>query len=140
MANTPSPRRGVGGTLECFFRDYTGLSRDVGPAGAVFPVAVSLVRPSPSLQRHAGYCDDIPDVVGAHGGRTSPCLPLYLVWAPVDGPLEPARGQRPDSQPLHYRPRSRSCTSTGRATTPRLEQDSPGRSSTPWHCSPCLHT
>jgi hypothetical protein len=136
----PSPRRGAGGTLESFSRDYIGLRLDVRPAGAVFPVAVSPVRPSPPLQCHAGHCDDIPDVVGTHGDGTSPCLPLYLVWTSVDDALEPARGRRPDSQPLHHHPRSRSCTSTGRATTPRLEQDSPGRSSAPWHCSPRLHT
>jgi hypothetical protein len=59
---------------------------------------------------------------------------------PVDGTLEPARGRRPDNQPLHHHPRSRSCTGPGRAMTPQQERDSPGRSSTPWHCSPRLHT
>jgi hypothetical protein len=115
----PTTTEGTSGTLKCFSRDYTGPRRDVGPAGAVFPVAISPVRPSPSLQRHAGYCDAIPDAVGVHGGRTSPCLPLHLVRAPVNGPLEPACGRRPDSQPLHHRPRGRSCTSTRRATMPR---------------------
>jgi hypothetical protein len=137
MANAPSPQRGGGGTLECSFRDYTGLRHDVGPAGAAIPVVVSPMRSSPSLQRHAVYCNGTPDAVGAHGGRTSPYLPLYLVRAPVDDTVEPVRGRRPDSQPLHYHPRSCSCSGTGRATTPRLEQDSPGRSSTTWHCSPC---
>jgi hypothetical protein len=131
---------GAGGTLECFSRDYTGLRSDVGPAGAVVPVAVSPVRPSPPLQRHAGYSDNNPDAVGAHGDGTSPRLPRYLIQTPVDGTLEPAHGQRPDNQPLHHHPRSRSCTSTGRATTPRPEQDSPGRPSTQRHCSPRLHT
>jgi hypothetical protein len=50
---------------------------------------------------------------------------------PVDGTLEPARGRRPDNQPLHRHLRSCSCTSTGCSTTPRLEQDSPGRPSAP---------
>jgi hypothetical protein len=86
MANAPSPRRWAGGTLECFCRDYTGLRRDVRPAGAVFPVAVSPVRPSPSLQCHAGCCGDTPDAVGAHGGRTSPCRTLYLVRPPWTAP------------------------------------------------------
>jgi hypothetical protein len=74
-ANAPSPRRGAGGTLEwgrTLFYDYTGLRRDVKPAGTVFSVAVNPVRPSPPLQRHAGYCDDIPNAVGAHEDRTSP--------------------------------------------------------------------
>jgi hypothetical protein len=34
---------------ECFFYDYTGQHRDVRPAGTVFSVAVSPVRPSPPL-------------------------------------------------------------------------------------------
>jgi hypothetical protein len=125
---------------ECFFYDYTGLCCDIRPAGTVFSVAVNPVRPSPPLQRHAGYCDDIPNAVEAHGDRTSPRLPLYLVRTPVDGTLEPARGRRPDNQHLRHYPRSRSCTGTGHATTPRQERDLLGRLSTPWHCSPRLHT
>jgi hypothetical protein len=81
-ADAPSPRRGADGTLEYFFRDYTGLRCDVRPAGAVFPIAVSPVRSSPPLQRHAGHCDDIPDVVGAHGDGTSPRLPPRRVRTP----------------------------------------------------------
>jgi hypothetical protein len=135
-----------GGTTEpsnggkCFFYDYIGLHRDVRPAGIVFSVAVSPVQPSPPLQRHARYCDDIPNAVGAHGDRTSPRPPLYLVRAPVDGTLKPAHGRRPDSQSLHHHPRSRPCTGTGLATASQQERDSPGQSSTPWHCTPCLHT
>jgi hypothetical protein len=78
---------------ECFFYDYIGLHRDVRPAGTVFSVAVSPVRPSPPLQRHAGYCDDIPNVVEAHGDRTSPRPPLYPLRTPIDGTLEPAHGR-----------------------------------------------
>jgi hypothetical protein len=117
-----SPRRGAGGTLKCFSCVYTRLRRDVGPVGAVIPVAVSPVRPSPSLQHHAAHCNDIPDTVGAHGDGTSPSLPLCLVRTPVDGTLEPARRRRPDSRPLHRHPRSHSCLGTGRATTPRLDE------------------
>jgi hypothetical protein len=79
---------------ECFFYDYTGLHRDVRRAGTVFSVAVSPVRPSPPLQRHAGYCEDIPNAVEAHRDRTLPRPPLYLVRAPVGGTLEPAHGRR----------------------------------------------
>jgi hypothetical protein len=125
---------------ERFFYDYTGPHRDVRPVGTVFPVAVSLVRPSPPLQRRAGYCDDVPNDVEAHGDRTSPRPPLYLVRTPVDAALEPARGRRPGSQRPHHHPRRRSCMGTELATTPQQERDSPGRSSTPWHFSPCLAT
>jgi hypothetical protein len=121
-ANTPSPRRGTAepsNGSECFFYGYTRLRCDIRPAGTVFSVAVSPVRPSPPLQRHAGYCDDIPNVVGAHGDRTSPRPPLYLVRTPYDGTLEPVHGRRPDSQPLRHHPRSRPCTGTGLATMPQ---------------------
>jgi hypothetical protein len=125
---------------ECFFYDYTGLHRDVRTVGTVFSIAISPVRPSPPLQHHIGHCDDIPDAVEAREDGTSPRPPLCLAWPPVDSTLEPAHGRRPISQPLRHHPRSRSCTSTGLATTPKQERDSPGRSSTPRHCSPCLYT
>jgi hypothetical protein len=132
--------RGAGGTLECFSHDYIGLHSDVRPAGAAFSVAVSPVWPFPPLQHHAGYCDDILDAVVEHRDVTSPRLLLYLVRTPVDGTLEPARGRRLDSQPLCHYPQSCSCTGTGHATTPQQKQDSPGRSTTLWHCSPRLPT
>jgi hypothetical protein len=122
------------------FYGYTGLHRDVRPAGTVLSVAISPVRSSPPLQHHAGYCDDIPDAIGAHGDRTPPRPPLYFVRSPIDSTLESVCRRRPDGQPLHCYPRSCSCTSTGLATTPQQEQDSPGRSSTPRHCSPYLYT
>jgi hypothetical protein len=142
-ANTSSPRRGDaepsnGG--ECFFYDYTGLHRDVRPAGTVFSVTISPVRPSPPLRHHVGHCDDIPDAVGAREDGTSPRPLLCLVRPPVDGTLEPAHGRWPGSQPLRHHPRNRPCMGTGLATTPHQERDSPGRSSTPWHFLPCLHT
>jgi hypothetical protein len=43
-----NPRKGD----EHFFHVYTGLHRDVRPAGTVFSVAISPVRPSPPLRRH----------------------------------------------------------------------------------------
>jgi hypothetical protein len=123
-----------------FFHVYTGLHRDVRPAETVFYVAISPVQTSSPLQRHSGHCSAIPNAVKAHGDRTSPRPLLCLVRPPVDGTLEPSRGRRPDKQPLRHHPRSRSCTGTGLAMTPQQEQDSPGRSSTPWHCTPYLHT
>jgi hypothetical protein len=92
-----------GGTTEpskgnkYIFYGYAGLRRDVRPAGTVHSVAISPVRPSPPLQHHAGHCGDIPDAVEAHGDRTSPRPPLYLVRSPVDSTLESARGRRPDA-------------------------------------------
>jgi hypothetical protein len=74
----------------------------------------------------------------ARGDGTPSCLPLYLIRATVNGPREPSRS-RP-GQPLHLYPRSRSYSGTGRATTLRLEQDSPGRPSTLRHCSPYRNT
>jgi hypothetical protein len=65
-------------------------------------------------------------------------LPLYLVRATVNGPLDPSWSRL--GQPLRLYSRSRSYSGTGRATTPRLEQDSPGRPSTLWHCSPYRYT
>jgi hypothetical protein len=143
MANTSSPRRGMaepsnGG--ERFFYNYTGLHRDVRPTGTVFPVAVSPVRPSTPLQRHAGYCDNIPNAVEVHGDRTSPRPPLYLVRTPVNATLKPACGRQPGSQPLHHHPRSRSWRHTGHAVTPPQKRDLPEQPSTPWHCTPCLYT
>jgi hypothetical protein len=52
--------------------------------------------------------------------------------------IDPLR--RPVNQPLHRHPRSRSCTSTRRTTTPQQERDSPGRPSAPWRCLPYLYT
>jgi hypothetical protein len=138
-ANALSPRRGADGTLECFFYDYAGLRRDVRPVGTVLSVTISPVRPSLPLQRHAGHCDDIPDAIRSHGDRTSPRPPLSLVRTPVDGTLEPARGRRPGSRPLHHHPRSRPRAGTGHAMTCQQERDSSGWSSTPWHCPPRLH-
>jgi hypothetical protein len=77
------------------------------------------------LQRHSGHCSAILDVVKAHGDRTSPRLLLCLVRPPVNGTLEPARGRRPDKQPLHHHPRSCSCTGTAprRPKRSKIRQD-----------------
>jgi hypothetical protein len=91
-ANAPNPRRGAGGTLECLFRDYAGPRRDVRPAGAVFPVSVNPVRPSPPLPHHAGHCDDIPDTVGRAGTRHRHDYHYAAYGPPVDDTLESARG------------------------------------------------
>jgi hypothetical protein len=76
-ANVSSPRRGTaepsnGG--ECFFYYYTALHCDVRPAGTVFSVAVSPVRPSPPLQHHARHCGDTPMLLKRTGtGRRHAC-------------------------------------------------------------------
>jgi hypothetical protein len=69
--------------------------RDVRPAGAVFSVAVSPVRPSPPLQRRAGYCDDVPDAVGEHGDGTSHARHCTSYGPPLTAPSSrPADGGR----------------------------------------------
>jgi hypothetical protein len=110
-----------------------GWRRDVRPVGAVTSVAIGPVRPSWPLNHHTRRC-------GTCGDKTPPRQPVYLVRPPVNGTHEPARGRRPDERPLHHHPRSRSCTGTGRATTPHQKWDSPGQPSTPCHCTSCLYT
>jgi hypothetical protein len=119
-ANAPSPRRGAGGTLECLFRDYTGPRHDVRPAGAVFPVAVNPVQPSPPLSRHAEHCDDIPMLLectetrhrhDCHCAAYAPPLtapsnrPTATAGRPTTAP--------PPSKPLLYEHRMRHDASTG---------------------------
>jgi hypothetical protein len=106
-------------------------------------------RSSPSLSSLCGHPRHYSATLGT--ATTSPTLLEHtetgrfhachcgMYGPPVDGTLELAHMRRPDNQPLRHHPRNCSCTSTGRATTPRLEQDSPGRPSTPWHCMPCLY-
>jgi hypothetical protein len=117
---------------------HTGRRRDVRPVGAVTFVAISPVRPPPPPRRHPGHCITIPDVVEACSDGTPPRQPLCLVRPHVNGTLESSRGRSSNEQPLRHRPRSHSWTHTGHAMTPSQKRDLPGRSSTPWHCTPCL--
>jgi hypothetical protein len=99
-ANAPSPRRGAGGTLECLFRDYTGPRRDIRTAGAVLPVAVSPVRPSPPLLHHAEHCEDIPMLLECTGTRRRHDHHCAAYGPPVDDILESARSGGPTTN--HY--------------------------------------
>jgi hypothetical protein len=65
---------------------------------------------------------------------------LCLVQPHVNSTLESSHGQPSNRRPLCRHPRSRSWTRTGHAMTPRQKRDSLGRPSTPWHCTPCIHT
>jgi hypothetical protein len=106
-------------------------------------------RSSPSLSTLSGhprhYCTT-PDTVAASrrcwGARGQDVATTTTV--PRTGPRQrhPRIGplRRPVNQPLRRHPRSRSCTSTGRTTTPQQEQDSPGRPSALRHCLSYLHT
>jgi hypothetical protein len=116
---------------------HTGPCRDVGRVPAI---TISPVRPSPPSWRHPEHCSSIPDTVEARGNRTSPRPLLRPVRPPVSGTLEPARGRPPNGRPLCHHPRSRSWTDIWRAMTSRRKQDSPGRPSTPRHCTPRHHT
>jgi hypothetical protein len=131
-----SPRRGD----ERILHARTRLHRGVRPVGAVTSVAISPVRPSLPSRRHPGHCITIPDAVEACGDRTPPRRLLCLVQPHVNGTLETSRGWPSNRRPLRRHPQSCSWTRTGCAMTPRVKQVSPGRPSSPWHCTPCLHT
>jgi hypothetical protein len=131
-----NPRRGDGR----LFRARPGPHRDVGLVRWVSSIAISPVQPSPPSQCHPGHCSAIPNAVGVRGDRT-PSRPLLCpVRPPVSCTLESAHGRRLNERLLRRHPRSRSWTDTGHAMTSCEKQDSPGRPSTPRHCTPCHHT
>jgi hypothetical protein len=147
----PTPVRPAHHTLEKGRRNHrredarllrarTGQRRDVRPVGTVTSVAISPVRPSPPPRCHPGHCITIPNAVEACCEGTPPRQPLCLVRPYVNGTLKASRGQPSNEQPLRHPPRGHSWTRIGHATTPRQKRDSPGQPSTPWHCTPCLHT
>jgi hypothetical protein len=121
-------------------RTRTGQRRDVRPVGAVASVAISPVRPSPPPRRHPDHCITIPDDVEACGDRTSARPLLCLARPHVNGTLESSHGRPSNEQPLRHPPRSHSWIRTRHAVTPCQKRDSPGQPSTPWYCTPCLHT
>jgi hypothetical protein len=105
-------------------------------------------RSSPSLSTlcgHPRHCRTTPDTVAT----SRRCWDVQeqdittMATVPRTGPRQrhPRTGppRQPVNQPLHRRPRSRSCTSIGRTTTPQQERDSPGWPSAPQHYSPYLH-
>jgi hypothetical protein len=89
--------------------------------------------PHRALWRH-------PDAAGMYGDKTSPQRPLYHVRASRQRHPQIGPPRRPVNQLLRRSPRSRSCTHTGRTTTPQRERDSPGRPSVPPCYSPCRYT
>jgi hypothetical protein len=121
------------------FRGRPGPRRDVGPVRRVSSVAISPVRPSSLSRRNPKHCSAIPDAVGVRGDKTPPHPRLCPLRRPVSCTLESAYGRRPNRKILCRHPRSRSWTDTGLAMTLRQKQNSPGRSSTPLHCTPCHH-
>jgi hypothetical protein len=102
-------------------------------------------RSSPSLSTlcdHPRHCCTTPDTVATSRrcwGARGPDI-ATTATVPHTGPRQrhPRIGplRRPVNQPCHRHPRSRSCTSTGRTTTPQQERDLPGWPSAPWRCSP----
>jgi hypothetical protein len=121
-------------------RARTGQRRDVRPVGALTSIAISPVRQSRPPRRHPGHCITILDAVEACGDGTPPRQPLCLVRRHVNSTLESSCGRPSNKQPLCHAPRSHSWTRTGHAMTPCQKRDSPGRPSTTWHCTSCLHT
>jgi hypothetical protein len=106
-------------------------------------------RSSPSLSTlcgHPRHCRTMPDIVATSQrcwdvrGQDIATTDTVPRTAPPSMAPSNRPPRRPVNQPLHRHPRSRSCTGTGRTTTPQQERDSPGRPSAPQHCSPYLHT
>jgi hypothetical protein len=115
-----TPRRQAGGI---------GHLRRHRPCATILVVSDAIpatASPSPTLWKRA-----------VNG--TLPRRQLYPRTAPRHG-LESSHGWPPNKRPLHHHPQSRSWTRTGCAMTSRQKQDSPGRSSTPRRCTPCLYT
>jgi hypothetical protein len=96
-------------------RDYTGPRRDVRPVGAVIPVVVKPVRPSPPLPHHAENCDGIPMLLECTGTRHRHDYHCAAYGPPVDDTLESARGGGRTTN--HY--------ATTLETTPVRAQDTP---------------
>jgi hypothetical protein len=131
-----SPRSGD----ERLLHARTGLRRDVRPAGPVTYVTIGLVRPSPLSQHHPGHCISISYTVGGRGDKTPPHRLLCAQQPPISRTFEPMYERRPNEKPLRHHPRSGSWTDTGHAMTSYQKRESPGRSSTPRHCTPYHHT
>jgi hypothetical protein len=138
-----APSRKDGGALEGKVNSYAapvqGQHRDARPTGSVTCVAISPVRPSPPSPTPSRPLHHHPRRCGSMRQQEPPCQPLCLVRPRVNDTLESSHGRSPNRGPLHRHPRSRSWARTGHATTPRRKRYSPGRPSTPWHCTPCLH-
>jgi hypothetical protein len=130
---TAEPSKGDGRP----FRARTGPCRDVGRAPSV---TISLVRPSPPPRRHPRHCSAIPDAMEAHDDKTPPRRLLCTLRLPVSCTLESVYRRRLNGRFQHRHPRSRSWADTGHTATSRSKQDSPGRPSTPRHCTPRHHT
>jgi hypothetical protein len=132
--------RALKGKTDDYVAPAQGQRRDVGPVGPVTSVAIGPVRPCPlsptpswALHHHLLHCGGT--------GRQDAATPTAV---------RPVASRQPH-------PRANVRTTTTRATpTPppskppldgyrarhdaRQIQDSPGRPSTPWHYTPCLHT
>jgi hypothetical protein len=138
-ANTPRPRRGPVRPSNIFYvlmRDHAVTSgrRD----RASLSLSALCGHPATAAPRRALWRH--PGAVGTCGDKTSPQRPLCHVRASRQRHprIDPPR--RPVNRLLCRNPRSHSCTSTVRTTTPLREWDSPGRLSAPQHCSPYRNT
>jgi hypothetical protein len=100
-------------------------------------------RSSPSLSTlcdHPRHCRTTRDTVTTSqrrwGVRGQDIVTMATVSRKAPRQRHPRIGplRRPVNQSLHRHPRSYSCTSIGRTTTPQPEQHPPGRPSAPRHC------
>jgi hypothetical protein len=133
---TTEPSKGY----ERLSRTRTRRRYDMGPVRHVPSIAIGPVRPSPPLRHHLEHCSTIPGVVGSQDDKTSPRLLSCDLQPSVSPTLELTHTQRPKEKLPRRYPRSRPWTSTGLAVTLCRKQDSPGRPSTLWHCTPYGHT
>jgi hypothetical protein len=131
-----NPRKGY----ECLSHARTRRCCDVEPLRRVFSVTIGPVRPSLMLRRHPEHCSTIPGAVGTKDDKTSPRPPLCDLRPSVSPTLELTYARRPNEKLSRCNPRSRPWTGTGLAATLRQKQDSPGRPSPLWHCTPYSHT
>jgi hypothetical protein len=108
-ANTSSPRRGAGCTLDLLSCDLTGLARGARPVGRhpchCYGMAAAPARTGArqALWQWLQRC-------GACGNGTPPYLSLCSVRADISSSLEPIRSHH--SHPPPFYPRSRHCSGT----------------------------
>jgi hypothetical protein len=139
-ANMSRPRRGPVAPSNIFYVLIQGHAVTSGRRDRSSPSLSTLCSHPRHCSTTRGRCGEHPDVVGTCGDKTSPQRPLCHVRASHQRHPRIGPPRRPVNQLLHRRPRSRSCTSTGRTTTPQRERDSQGRPSTLRHCSPYRYT
>jgi hypothetical protein len=97
------------------------------------------MRPSPPLPHHARYCGDIPTLLGRVGTRRRHDCHCAAYGPLVNGIHESAHY---GGQTTNHYAATLEVTPVRAQDAPRRPgggEDSPGRPSAPWHCSPYLY-